>query len=248
MNEIVIEFIETLTLEDYQGVGIIGSYAIGTENKWSDIDLFFLTEKRKPSEIVIFENKYFTLSYYTEDDLADYKKKPSLMLKGVEVFKRLKILYDPYQKLQGMKDDFSGFKMTCVDKEHSLFAAKKEFIGFIEEAQKSLSGLMDHHNGKMLCGLYGLTYGMFQVLILRDALMTLSDNDFYDVVMNHLEDKDPIKELAPHAFGIVSSTLEDQVEAGLEIFIHVGNSLMKLFDDHEREFVLKLMHEIIKEV
>jgi len=248
MNEIILEYINTLDVKSYKGIGLVGSYASGQERVWSDIDLVFLVDQVKSSEIVLFKDKYFTLTYYTREALENYLCDAKLMVYGIHAFKEMKVLYDP----EGIFDDFKekclSHAPTSVDKEHSLYASKNEYIGYIEEAQKALQGLLDNHHGKMLCGLYGISYGMFQVLVLKHHLYASSDNDFYDIVMDHLDEKDPIKELAPQAFGILQTNLEDQIEAGLEIFMHVGNSLMKVFSDDEKHYVMKLMHEIIREV
>ncbi len=248
MNEIILEYINTLAVKSYKGIAVVGSYATGQEKTWSDIDLMLLVDEDKSSQIVLFKDKYFTLSYYTESGLMGYLSDAKQMIYGVNSFKSMKILYDPESILEDFKEKCVSHNPTSVNREHSLYASKNEYIGYIEEAQKSLQGLLDQHTGKMLCGLYGLTHGMFQVLVLRDHLYASSDNDFYDIVMEHLDDKDPIKDLAPHAFGIVQTTLVDQVEAGLEMFMHIGNSLMKVFSDDEKHYVMKLMHEIIREV
>ncbi|MBI9013493.1 MAG: nucleotidyltransferase domain-containing protein [Clostridiales bacterium] len=248
MEDFIIEYIEKLVLSDYLGVGIIGSYATSSHKKWSDVDLVCVVEEKRDNKVEIFKDHYFSVSYYTQDDFETYIKRPSLQLNGLEALKQIKIIYDPKSLLKEIKTILSEFSPTSVDKERSLYLAKNEYVGYIEEAQKALQGYMDHHVGKMLNGIYGLTYGMFQVIRLRDYLSITSDNDFYECVMTHLDEKDPIKVLAPQAFGLESTQLEDQVEAGLEIFMHVGNSLMTLFTEDEKEYGLKLIHEIIKEV
>ena len=147
-----------------------------------------------------------------------------------------------------MQDKAKNFKWSSVLIERSKYKAVKEYIGYMEEAQKAIQGLKDRHIGKMLNGVYGLTYGMFQVIRLRDQIQIKSANEFYDIVHEHLPSYDPIRELSECAFGIKSTTIEDQVEAGLEMFMHIGNSMMSLFLDDEKEYVLKLIHEIIKVV
>ncbi len=248
MNEVIVEYIETLNLEDYQAIGLIGSFATNQEGKWSDVDLIAVTDQKRPNQIEIFKNRYFTISYYCTDEFETYFKDTRKMLKGIKTFSNMRIIYDPDAILENLKKKSESFKVTSVHKEHSLYRAKLEYIGYMEEAQKGLQGLIDKHNGKQLCGLYGLTHGMFQVISLRDHLYIDSDNDFYDVVMKHLDEKDPIRDIAPHAFGILPTTLEDQVEAGLELFMHVGNSLMSLFDEDEKLYGIKLIQEIIKVV
>ena len=248
MEDFIIEYIEKLVLTDYIGVGIIGSYATSSYKKWSDVDLICLVEEKRDNKVEVFKSHYFSVSYYTQDAFEDYMKQPSLQLNGLEAFKQLKIIYDPKNILKEIKTILSEFSPTSVDKERSLYLAKNEYVGYIEEAQKALQGLMDHHTGKMLNGLYGISFGMFEVIRLRDYLAIDSDNDFYECVMTHLDEKDPIKILAPQAFGLEATQLEDQIEAGLEIFMHVGNSLMTLFTEDEKAYGLKLIHEIIKEV
>lgn len=248
MNEIILEYLNTIDIKSYKGVAVIGSYAMNTEKKWSDIDLIFLVDNKRPTDIVLFNGKYFTLSYHTEEDLRTYLTDTMKMIKGIHPLREMKILFDPDRSLEKLKEAFENHTPTSVDREHSLYASKREYISYMEEAQKALQGLIDKHHGKMICGLYGLTYGMFSVVLLREHLYLESENDFYDTVMNHLDAKDPVKDLAPHAFAIDPTTLEDQVEAGLEMFMHIGNSLMKVFSDEEKSYVLKLMHEIIKEV
>jgi len=247
MEDFIVEYIEKLTLTDYKGIGLIGSYANSTQKKWSGVDLICIVDEPKCNKIEIFKNTYFSIKYYIEEDFEAYIKNPSLQLNGLDALKQTRIIYDPDNHLEKIKNIFEEFSASSVDREKSLYLAKTKYVGYIEEAQKALQGLMDKHNGKMLNGLYGLSYGMFHVIRLRDYTSINSDNDFYEGVLNSLDDKDPIKLLAPQAFGLEPTTLEDQVEAGLELFMHVGNSLMTQFSEDEKTYGLKLIHEIIKE-
>jgi len=248
MEDFIVEYIEQMDLEKISGVGIIGSFSTEKQKKWSDVDLLCLVDVPMENKIELFKDKYFSISYYTQKNFDAYLKEPLLQLNGLDALKNMKILYDPKTLLNEIQKVLKSYKLTSVDKEKALYMAKLEYISFIEEAQKALQGLMDHHHGKMLNGLYGLTFGMFKVISLRDYIRISSDNDFYKAVMETLDDKDPIKQLAPQAFGIDQTKLEDQVEAGLELFMHVGNSLMSHFDEDEKKYGLKLIHEIIKEV
>lgn len=248
MKEVILEYIQRIELEKNEALAVIGSHAIGEEKTWSDVDLIILSEEAKPVHVEIYKDQYFTITYYTEDMLAHYFKDTEKMFIGIPSFSNMRVIIDPEQKFTTFSEKCKNFKTTSVHLEHSLYKAKTEYIGYIEEAQKALQGLIDHHNGKMLLGLYGLTYGMFRVLALRDGLKLESENDFYDNVMEHLDDRDPIKDIAPHAFGLEMSQLVDQVEAGLELFMHVGNSLMTLFDEEEKKYGMKLIQEIIKVV
>lgn len=246
MNTTLMSFIKEKQLESYEGIAIIGSYATGDEKKWSDIDLLVLSNEDK-DEIHVYHQKYITVKYCTEITMNHYFKgaKEKLYLHSLSL---MKIMYDPKGILNHVKHRSLCYEMTSVDKEHCRHLAKETCLGYLEEVQKSLQGLIDQHNGKMLAGLFGLTYGMFEVITLREALRSKSDNDFYDIVMNHLSDKDPIKTIAPIAFGIEAATLEDRVEAGLEIFIHVGNSLLIDMKENEKLYVIHLVHEIIKTI
>lgn len=248
MEDFIFEFIQELPLDDYKAVGLIGSYATGQATTWSDVDIVIITDTIKDNYVKIFKEKYFTVSFYTPDSFEAYFKDPFLMFSALKALEMIKPLYDPEKLLEDLVSRCQGFKIGSVAKEHAKFRAKNEYIGFMEEAQKAIQGLKDHHVGKMLSGLYGLTYGMFTVIRLRDQLTIASDNDFYDVVMDALDDRDPIKELAEYAFGIKKGDLEDQVEAGLEMFMHIGNSLVDLFSEEEKVYALKLVHEIIKVV
>lgn len=247
MEDFIVEYIEKLNLTDYKGIGLIGSYANNTQKKWSGVDLICIVEEAKVDKIEIFNNIYFSIKYYIEEDFEAYIKKPSLQLNGLHALKQIKIIYDPNSHLEDMIKILEKFSVSSVDRDKSLYLAKTEYLGYIEGAQKALQGLMDKHSGKMLIGLQVLSYGMFSVIRLRDYISINSDNDFYDGVLNSLDDKDPIKILAPQAFGLEQTTLEDQVEAGLELFMHVGNSLMTQFSEDEKTYGLKLIQEIIKE-
>lgn len=247
MNEIILEFINTLDLNDYQAIGLIGSYSSGKETRWSDVDLLFVTQESRENQTRIFKDKYFTLSFYKEEDFDAYLRSSELILK-IPSFLDMKIIYDKEEILKNVQERFKAFKLTNVHKEHALFNAKKLYMSYLEEAQKGLQGLIENHTGKMLCGLYGLSYGMFQVIALRDSIMIKSDNDFYEAVMAATDKKDLLHDLAPHVFGLDQTTLHDQVEAGLELFIHVGNTLIDLFTEEEKMYAIKLMQEIIKEI
>lgn len=245
MEDFIFEFIQQLPLDTYLAVGLTGSYASGQATKWSDVDIVVITDERVENYIEVYQDKYFTVNFYALEELESYFKDPLLILSSLKALSHLRPLYDPDHILEKLKSRGQAFKLGSVVKEHARYRAKKEYIAYIEEAQKGIQGIKDHHIGKMINGLYGLTHGMFTVIRLRDQLQISSDNEFYDVVIRSLSDKDPIKELAPLAFGLSKGQLEDCVEAGLEIFIHVGNSLMDMFSETEKAYVLKLIHEII---
>lgn len=248
MEDFIYEFMQQLPLNDYKAVGLIGSYASGQACTWSDVDIIVVTDHLEENYIKIFNKKYFTVSFYTPRSFEKYFKDPLLMVSALKAWGHMKSLYDPENILGNLVERVQNYKMGSVAIEHAKYRAKKEYIGYIEEAQKAIQGIKDQHKGKMLNGLYGLTYGMFTVLRLRDQIIIASDNDFYDAVIEKLEDRDPIKELAPHAFGLVKGDLEDQIEAGLEMFMHIGNSLVDFFSEQEKIYVLNLIHEIIKVV
>lgn len=248
MKEVILNYINQMKIEENEGLALVGSHANGSDKKWSDVDLIVLTDHPRQGRIDLFCDQYFTITYYTKEALEDYFIDVEKMLVGLNAFSQMKILIDPEDELKSFSHKCKNFRLTSVHLEHLKYKAKLEYISYIEEAQKALQGLSDNHQGKMILGLYGLTFGMFRVIALKEGLMQASENDFYDIVMNHLEDRDPIKDIAPHAFGIDRTDLVDQVEAGLELFMHVGNSLMSLFDEDEKKYGLKLIQEIIKVV
>lgn len=248
MEDFIIEYLNQKNMKAYKGVALVGSYAQGTATAWSDVDLVFITTSKKAPFIEIVDHHYFTSRYYTTEELELYLKEPDKILNGLKAFSNMKIIYDPENLLAGIKASAEAFTWTSVQIEKCKYNAKQTYLGYLEEAQKALQGLKEHHSGKMLNGLYGLSYGMFQVIRLRDQLMTSSDNEFYDVVFNNLDDRDPIKELAPLVFNIKSGQLEDQVEAGLEIYMHVGNSMMSFLNEDEKNYAMRLVQEIIKEI
>lgn len=245
MEDFILEYINTKDLRAYKGVALLGSYATGRYHKWSDVDLTFLTDGRSDHQIELYNERYFSISHMPVPALHDHLKDVNKLLYGVKTFEKMMILYDPEEILANFKQDCAVFEWSSVLRERAKHLAKVELVSFFEEVQKSIAGIKENHIGKMLNGVYGLNHGMFQVIRLRDQIMTESDNDFYDAVMNHLEDKDPIKELAPMAFGIVKGDLEDQLDAGLEIFMHVSNSLMDFFTDDEKDYLMKLIQEVI---
>lgn len=245
MEDFIMEFLNTKVLKEYMGVALVGSYARGTNHQWSDVDLVFLCDTEKESEVTIYGQHYFTISYVTEASLTQYLKEPSLILNGLTAFQDMKIIYDPENHFKKFQELARAFQWSSVLREHAKHRAKMELISYVEEAQKALSGLKEQHHGKMLNGHFGLSYGMFQVIRLRDQIMIGSDNDFYDAVYHSLDDKDPVKELAPMAFNIKPGSLTDQLDAGLELFVHVSNSLMDFCSHEEKDYLMRMVQEII---
>jgi predicted nucleotidyltransferase len=246
MDDKILNFLETRNLKSYKGVALIGSHARGDAHELSDVDLIMIQDEEKEHEIVIFEKNYYSLSYYRPKDLERYYRSPDLILNGLKAFGKMKPIYDPDGLIETVIKEAENFKFSSVLREQCKYKAKQEYLGFIEEATKAISGLEDEHKGKLLNGIYGLNYGMFNVIRLRDQIMIESDNDFFDAVMDHLDEKDPIRDCALMAFNIKSCNLIDQIDAGLELFMHVGNSLMDFFSDEEKEYVMKIIHEVIK--
>lgn len=246
MQAFIDDFLKSKSFKDYQGIALIGSYARGDEQPLSDIDLIFISDNPKEHHIEIYQNHYYSLTYYTISQLEAYKKDVHKLLVGMKTFQQMKVIYDPHASLKNIQEAFDSFTWSSNQKTSAKYQAKEALIDYLEEVQKCLSGIKEKHIGKMLNGLYGVSYGMFSVIRLRDQIMIASDNDFYQSVMDHLDDKDPIKILGPLVFNIESVTLMDQLEAGLEIFMHVSNSLIKFCTQEERRYLMKIIQEIIQ--
>lgn len=246
MNKIINEYLNNIEKKIYDGIAVVGSYSTGFETELSDVDLIFLVKTKMETKIEIYQNKYFVSNYYTKNDLDEYFTKPNLILNGLDSFSKMSIIYDKTNILSKIKEQTTKFLWTNQLVDKSIKLGVVEFISYLEEVQKSIQGLKDKHVGKMLNGVHGLSYGMFNVLRLTKQIKISSDNDFYSSVIETLEDFDPIIELSEYAFGIKKTTLEEQVEAGLEMFMFIGNSMMSLFNITEKKYVIKLITEIIK--
>ncbi len=248
MNKTIENYLAKVNIEKDATIALIGSYATSTNTDLSDIDLIFVVKEEREAKIEIYENKYFVSTYYAKEELDRYFVDPELITIAKNTFRNLIIIKDDNNILKSIKKLAEEFKWSDNLRDISIQESKKVFISYLEEVQKSIQGLKDNHIGKMLNGVYGLSYGMFQVLRLKNQIEISSENMFYDDILEKLDEKDPVKDLAKYAFGITSTTIVEQVEAGLEMVMHIGNSMMPLFSLSEKKYVIKIIHEIIRTI
>jgi len=125
----------------------------------------------------------------------------------------------------------------------------KEFVGYIEEVQKAIQGLLINDIGRMLNGLHGLTFGIFNIIRIQKGIILQGENTFFDQIIDYYKEDNYFNDLCRIAFGIDKSTISERVIAGLKIFDKVTTELFSIIcpeDKYMIKFIKNEINDIIK--
>lgn len=212
-----------------EAIGLMGSYSRGDARKYSDIDIVCIVKdekNKKDTEIEFIDGKYVVTNFVTIDDMEKSFTDASLVTKNILGLKQVKILYDPNDILFLLKQRAQNFQWTEKMQKNANEIAEKQLTGWIEEVYKALQGLISHDIGRMLNGLYGLTYGLFNVVIIQKGILLDGDNSFYRKVTEYFGLNSRFTKLSEIAFGIKDTkNLEERVIAGLLLFDEVTDQI-----------------------
>ena len=122
-----------------------------------------------------------------------------------------------------------------------------ELVEWLEEVQKALQGYLINDEGRMINGLFGLTFGLFNIIRVQKGILVKSDNTFYNQVVNYYGKESKFAELSDKAFGInISLNLSQRVKSGLKLFLYVVEDMEEIFEEKDKEIIMNIKEKVEK--
>jgi predicted nucleotidyltransferase len=175
---------------DVIGVGIVGSYARGQEDKYSDLDLDIFVHKHPANPydrytLRYWENTLVSLKYTLLNEERSALTDPRRAIWAVPGLRGMKILLDKDGSMAALQQAAQEFDWSPLQPAADEYAAE-EIMGNAEEAHKILSGLLKEHESKVLYATWGLVKNMLESVAVQKGILIISENRYFDLIQDTL--------------------------------------------------------------
>jgi len=250
MLDIITRIVKKIDKTKVDFIYLIGSYSRNEQNEFSDIDIIIALKEGYDSyrDNQFIDGIYVSLNYDSASEMKKNYTDPLKYIRGHIGIKDMVLLYDSENKAEDFLNMCFGidYKKDFEDKIQDY--VNNETIDWIEEVNKAVNGFLFNNHDKMLAGLYGITYGMLDVLsvsegIIRDKIGVLS------TFRNYFGENE-VKFLLESAFGVDSYNLKERTFSGLLLYLEIIKIISYRFNKMTSENVLialKNIEEAIKD-
>jgi hypothetical protein len=178
--------LEKIDSPDVIGVGIVGSYARGQENKYSDVDFDIFVHKlpENPYDrytLREWDGKLISLKYTLLADERAALTNPRRAIWAVPGLRSMRIVLDKDGSLLELQWAAQAFDWSPLQPAADEFAAE-EILGNAEEVHKILSGLARGHESTVLYATWGLVKNLLEAVAVQRGLLIVSENRYFDLI------------------------------------------------------------------
>jgi hypothetical protein len=180
--------LERIDSPDVVGVGIVGSYSRGQENKYSDVDFDIFVSKLPVNPydcytLRYWDEKLISLKYTLLDDERSALTNPRRAIWAVPGLRGMNIVLDKDGSLTALQQAAHAFDWSSLQAAADEFATE-EVMGCAEEVHKILSGLARGHESTVLYAVWGLVSNMLEAVAVQGGLMIVSENRYFDLIQD----------------------------------------------------------------
>jgi len=224
-------FIETLIERfdepDVDALVLMGSYARGTANRYSDIDLTRFTAAHGAHRTRIFQGLIADQLVVVNDlgaaaveEIFTQPEVASSYLVGLRLARHLQDRNGTFARIQERAHAFT-WDATMQAKANAW--ASEALAGWSEDMRKGIAGLADNDVGRLLNARFACSWGLSRIMQVQRGVLLASDNDFYAAVVEAVGRDSAWVRLRQIAFGIAQEdgrppTFQEQVLAGLRLY------------------------------
>jgi hypothetical protein len=210
-----------------QAIALMGSHARGQAGPYSDIDLvrFVVTGAGDlPGHgSYLIDDQLVVVSNVEPETVERWFSDPREATKTITGLRQARQLLDRSGLFAATQQRANAFVWTPELQAKADEQASREMVGWIEEVHKGLEGLRRQDPGRLLNGLFGLTYGLSFAMQLHLGVLLSGDNGFYDEVAAAVGTDSLWSHLRGVAFGVAEvhgrpPSLRERVVAGLGLY------------------------------
>lgn len=242
--------IDQVDSPDVIGVGIVGSYARGQENQYSDVD-FDIYVSRLPENpydrytLRYWDDKLVSLKYnLLEDERAAFTD-PRRAIWAVPGLRGMRILLDKDGSLADLQQKAKDFDWSVLQPAANEFAGE-EILGNAEEAHKILNGLVRRHESTVLYATWGLVKNMLEAVAVQRGIMIISENRYFDLIQDAAGRDSKWTNAFRTAWGLdpVSSQYQSRGAAALRLYRLSAVMFEQWIPDKHRDVVNHTLQQI----
>ena len=231
MSQSAIQSVEPLAhrfdAPSVQAIALMGSHARGDAGPYSDIDLVrFVADGAGDlaghgSHLI--DGRLVVVSNVEPARVERWFSEPDEATKVIAGVRAAHPLLDRTGIFAIIRQRALEFVWTPELQSRADARASAEMVGWIEETHKGLEGLRRHDPGRLLNGLFGLSFGLSFVMQLHLGVLLSGDNDFYAQVGAAVGADSLWTQLRAVAFGVAEvhgrpPPLRERVVAGLGLY------------------------------
>ena len=219
---------------DVRAIALMGSHARGDAGPYSDVDLVrFVAAGAGELEGAgshLIDGLLVVVSNVTPDAVERWFTQAAEAVTVVGGLRQAQPLLDREGVFAAIQARAHAFVWTPDLQAQANAGASEAMVGWIEEAHKGLEGLRRQDPGRMLNGLFGLTFGLSRVMQLQRGVLLTGDNGFYNEVAQAVGPDSPWAQLRAVAFGVGEvhgrpPSLRERVVAGLGLYVATAELL-----------------------
>lgn len=219
--------IERFDGPDVDALVLMGSYARGTANRYSDIDLTRFTSAHGLHRTRIFQGLIADQLVVVNDlgsaaleEIFAQPEVASSYLVGLRLGHPLQDRNGHFARIQARAHAFT-WDATMQTKANAW--ASEALAGWSEDMRKGIVGLADNDVGRLLNAHFASSWGLSRIMQVQRGVLLASSNDFYAAVAEAVGRDSEWVRLRRIAFGIAQAdgrppTLREQVLAGLRLY------------------------------
>lgn len=237
---------------DVIGVGIVGSYARGQENKYSDVDLDIYVSQLPENpydrySLRYWDDKLISLKYTLLDDERAALKNPRRAIWAVPGLRGMKILLDKDSSIAALQRAAHEFEWPPLQPAADEFAAE-QIMGNAEEVHKILNGLRRERESTVLYATWGLVKNMLEAVAVQRGIMMISENRYFDLIQDAVGRGSQWSHAFRTAWGLSPNGEQYQTRgaAALTLYQVTADMFDALIPEKHRNVVNKTL-QIIKE-
>jgi hypothetical protein len=250
-------FIETLIERfdepDVDALVLMGSYARGTANPYSDIDLTRFTAAHGLHRTRIFQGLIADQLVVVNDfgsaaveEIFTQPEVASSYLEGLRLARPLQDRNGLFARIQARAHAFT-WDATLQAKANAW--ASEALAGWSEDMRKGIVGLADNDPGRLLNAHFACSWGLSRIMQLQRGVLLASSNDFYTTVAEAVGRDSEWVRLRHITFGIAPAdgrppTLREQVVAGLRLYIATAALLAPMLRPEDQPLIMQTVELI----
>jgi predicted nucleotidyltransferase len=244
--------LERIVAPDVIGVGVVGSYARGQEDKYSDVDFDIYVSKlpENPHDkyrLRYWDNKLVSLSCTLLDEERAALTDPRRAIWAVPGLRGMRILLDKDGSMLALQNAAQEFDWAPLQPAADEFAAE-EIMGNAEEVHKILNGLARRHESMVLYASWGLAKNMLEAVSVQRGIMIISENRYFDLIQDSVGRDSEWTRAFRTAWGLDpnGSQYPQRGAAALALYYLSAEMFDTLIPDQHRDVVTKTL-QLIKE-
>jgi predicted nucleotidyltransferase len=227
-----------------QAVLLVGSYARGSAEPYSDVDLLRLTSSSLPDAgSHLWQDMLVNVSDADADAVEAWFTEPDQAVEVVLGLRDAQVLLDLEGAAAEIVQRAETFVWTDELQKKANRWASAQLVGWAEEARKGLAGVRTGDNGRLLHAQFGLSWGLAKMIRVQRGLLSKSDNAFLADLQGAFAGTRWL-ELLHAVYGLTGLALTEQVRAGLALYAHTADLLAPVLQDGDRPVVEHTVHLI----